>query len=347
MYKQINSIVISSLMVSCVWFLQLSCSHNKQKPVDGPGTEQTVKERDSAEIETLIKEEKIPSFEAYCKSIPIGEEVEFFELSWPGDDRLCESYDKTDGPLTYRVYRLKESKRIVRIYEEGAFCQGDSDFGYYFLFDQNGNAIYSQNVALFPSITFYESGKEMIEVEYDSEFDITDFRKIKKINSGEVLTTKEYENKIEEYRETMRERSASLRTFIAKTNDADDIKEAESLIEQLQSSLRKKVEYQDGYVYRKPLPMEEGKSGELCMVNALDIRVRAEPNSTSKVISKVSYYNNHIEVIDIEGMETIEPLGTHPWYKINFIDWNASAPETTEGWIFGAFIVPDIFEKRE
>lgn len=319
------------ITIGCL-FLMISCSDTPKTEEEKIDQQATI--QDSTHI--LSQEEQIPSFENYCKSIIPNSEIEFFTIEWPGDDMLCEAYEGSEGPLHYKVCRLKQSKKIVYVTESGAYCQGDSEFSRYYLFDENGYVIYSEEQGLYnPSnITFYEAGKPIIRVEYPGEGEDTYERRTLKISSSEQLTATQFESKIDGYRQQMKSRIASLKSTKFETEGEKD--EALKTISLLESSYNKKTAYEDGYIFRKPMV------DEFALLSGRDIRVRTSPNSTAEVKGKVSYYNTYIKIQDIQGMEDIQPFGKHPWYNIQYVD---ASQKLHEGWVFGAFIVPNVYTK--
>ena len=98
-------------IVSCV-FVMLSCSEEKKKDPVKVANEPVV---ETSEVDSILIDimEPIPSYEAFCSTLILGDSIETFTIEWPGDDALCDSYDGSEGPLTYTIYRFKKNKQII------------------------------------------------------------------------------------------------------------------------------------------------------------------------------------------------------------------------------------------
>lgn len=267
----------------------------------------------------------------------VVEEVEVFTLEWPGDDWLCDKYEGSEGPLVYRVYRLKSSKKIICINAFGAYCQGDSEFAYEYLFDEKGNAVFSIRLGIYvPNIfSLYQDGKLITEVETRGDGEEEYAPRIKKVISGEVVTSSSFEKQVEEYFLDMKKRMSALNTMVFQPGEESMKAEADSLIILLEAEVQKGITYQPGFVWRKALP------GEKALIVATDVRVRSASGSSAGVISKISCYDPVPVIIAVGEEETIAPYGTHAWYQIRYTD-RKTGKEVT-GWIFGAFIAKEVF----
>jgi hypothetical protein len=277
--------------------------------------------------------------------IPPNADIEMFELTWPADDRLCDTYEGSNGGLVYQVYRLKESKKIVYVNQEGYFCQGDSEYyeGYYF--DENGNLKYSVQGGMYQPILarFYTPGQPTREVNYSGEGENSRKRVVTTLTETEKITTDDVTRQIETLKETMRKRIQALQAITFTNRDKQDEQEADSLISLLQTSVNKEITYTDGFVWRKPQPIKIGAIGEAGRLTGTDIRVRKSPHSNAEVIAKASEYELWITVIEIGKTQHIAPYGEHAWYKISYLEDDTR--QKIEGWVFGAFIMEGVYRK--
>jgi hypothetical protein len=319
-----------------IWFGVVSCVSNQAqlavKPIKTFGSTQ--------EMVSLTPNRGFVSF-----NIPPDSEIEVFEMSWPSDDRLCDTYEGSDGGLVYRVYRLKESKKIMYVNQEGYFCQGDSEYyqGYYF--NENGNLIYSVQGGIYQPIIarFYTPGQPTIEVNYAGEGENSRKRVISPLPATTQITTGDITQQIQNFREKMRKRMEALQALSVKLKEKEDQQEADSLINLLQISLEKEMTYTDGYVWRKPRPIKTGVIGEVGRLTGTDIRVRKTPHLNAEVIAKASEYELWVSVIEIGKTQTIAPYGEHAWYKISYLE--DYTQQKIEGWVFGAFVMEGVYKK--
>ena len=336
-------ISLSGIAAACLLMLATSCSDNV--PKTGQET-QAATTPASDSVKPDWGENKIPAFEAYCKSMIPGAEVEVFELTWPGDDLLCDSYEGSEGEMVYRVYRLKDSKKVVYITEGGAYCQGDSEYSFAYRFGMDGYAVYSEhggNDYVPTTINFYEGGKPSTEIAYSPAADGPPKRTIQKAAPGETATARQYEQKITEYRQRMQARANTLKSLKFKPDETDKKADAEALVKELEATLAQGISYQDVYVLRTAQPSEKSGDGEMTLINGTDVRVRTQPNLNAGVLAKVSYYNTDVMVIDQAPAETVAPFGTYPWYKIEYTD--VVSHKEVQGWIFGAFLAVGVYPK--
>jgi len=336
----------SSLVFFCLLLLSISCSQSQDSNAS------TSPPAPTKTLEPDPPLERIGSYEAFYKQdFAIGSEVEVFELNWSADDRLCDrGYCASYGETNYMVFRLKNSNRIIKVSEDGSTaCQGDSEYGYHYLFDKNGFAIYSVeggNIYSPTTVKFYDSGKEIVKVEYSAGNEEERIREITNTTSTEVISATDFEWRITELKETIKNRIFQLER--CEWEDVEDVaelkKEAQETIKTLQETISKGTFYTGGYVIRKPKPIENGEYGEGARIIGTNVRVRKEPNTESEILAKVSYYDIGFRITAISPAETIKPYGRHNWYKVQNDEmgsWNE-----IEGWIFGAFIAADVFPEE-
>lgn len=272
---------------------------------------------------------------SYAQSPADGEAVEVYTLEWPADELLCDAYDGSEGPLQYEMFRLKKSGQIVKVREFGAYCQGDSEYGYSYHFDEAGNVSYSVtggNIYTSTYIRFYTGGRPVTEAEYAPELESAYMRTIRNLSETESLRLDSFIAYRDSLRMRMRKRIQSLQTLLPSLDDTGKQAEATKTIQELESGLAEAV-YKEGYTWRKPrYPHEELK------VKGTDIRVRSGPGSQWPVQAKVSQFELYMKCLEVRGMETIEPYGTYPWYKIRYYNKGLQ-----EGWIFGAFVQSGVY----
>ena len=283
----------------------------------------------------------VPVHRLYSSFIVSGAAVEMYELEWPSDNLLCDTYTASAGGLTYRVYRMMESKKIIYVTETGYYCQGDSEYSYAYMFDENGNAIYSiagGNIYYPTTIRFYEEGKPALEIEYGAAEGGPPGRTIKDPANTDVVTASDFERKISTYRQQMRDRAEILKTLQL---DSAERREADSLVQLLEASLNQEITYQRGYEYRKAYAI----GGETTRLNETEISVRISPNVHSEIIGKVSCYDINIQVIGMKDpINVMDPYGNHYWYQIRYTD--ANNRKLIEGWISGDHLAEGVYPYR-
>ena len=269
--------------------------------------------------------------------------VEVLELRWPSDDILCDSYQGSQGGLSYRIFRDKTSQKIYSVEETGYYCQGDSEYSLYYRFDENGFAVYSESGGnpYVPAVcSYYDQGKEALRIVYESENDGGKNRKISWENSEDVITTAEFEQKLNELRETMRDRITELSALDLSDRDPEYQNEANALIAELSAELNTK-RIDSSYVFRKPQAPLSGWGFEYATVNEFNVAVHKEPNFSAPKVASVSFYDLGIQVLEMGEVVSTRSEGVHPWYKIRFKTYPSG--EWLEGWIFGAYIAKEIF----
>lgn len=278
--------------------------------------------------------------ELFSQTIPLNSEVEFCEITWPGDWILCDSYSESEGPMSLRIYRIKNTKQIVQIEETGAYCQGDSEYGHYTLFDEKGFAIFHSsggNMYVPTIITLFNNSIPELEAELPADEDHATKIIVRKPQTKDPVTTSSVDDLILYYFSKMQTRIDTLAKMKFKKDQWEAKREADSIVTVLKEEIHKGIVYNDGYFYRFPV------KGEYATLKGMDIRLRDSPSAKSKVIGKVNGYDWSIEILDIKGSENIDPYGIFPWYKIK-----VEIPNNTpyEGWIFGAFILPGVYFKK-
>jgi len=312
----------------------LSCSENADK------SKETSAAKDSSAKQTTAVD--------YYKSLTPVRELEMYCLSWPGDDLLCDSYEGSEGVLDFCVYRLKSSKKIVYVDVAGAYCQGDSEFGWICQYDEQGTPLYyyTGRNEYVPTVNRYlTSDKSVIQVteEPDMGRGIGRSRKVETLKTMDAPGTADIEKQIADLHGQMRQRLAALKKMEFNADETDKKREAQMLMDSLQASLSRGIKYSGGFVLRKPMPTQKGTRGEWAQLTGTDIRVRAKPGSKEEIVAKINCYDLPIEVIDMADAEMIAPFGKHPWYKITYEDFNTRKP--IQGWIFGAFVMEDAYPR--
>ncbi|MBL0912191.1 MAG: hypothetical protein IBJ09_07430 [Bacteroidia bacterium] len=271
------------------------------------------------------------------QSVTEAPAVEAYTLEWPADDLLCDDYEDADGHMLYQIFRLKDSKHIVQIWEYGAYCQGDSEYSSSYYFDAQGKPWYSiigGNLYTNTYIRLY-TGTNVVEAEYSPAWEQGFSRIVRQLNETGLRSEDSSVFNPETYRTRMRERIQSLQKLLPTLSDTARQSEARKTIQTLQTNLATAA-YELGYEWRKPRYPKE-----FLRVKGTDIRVRSGPGSTSAVLAKISWFDIPIWCLEVRGTETIEPYGTHPWYKIRYLD---KEEEEHEGWIFGAFVSEGVYE---
>ncbi|MCB9232843.1 MAG: hypothetical protein H6581_14320 [Bacteroidia bacterium] len=274
---------------------------------------------------------------------PAGQKIEYFTLNWPWEDFLCDNqFCESTGSFIYSVYRLADSKKIVKVTESGAtYCQGDSDYSYEYLFDQDGKATLSRvggNPYTEDVVTAYQAGIANLEAIYSPQEDQQRKREVREIAPGEVVQTKNFVDQISDYQEAMKDRAYILSECDFSGAEDPEAYEAEALklSEKLESEGKKAITWEEDYLYRKPaLP------GEHVWVGGTHVRVRSEPGTASAELAQLNNYDLGVSLLEVGKDENIANLGTHHWYKISFYDFNKG--EEVQGWIFGAFVMEDVF----
>ena len=298
--------------------------------------------------DTVVSSTELEEFNTirnYAAQLPLNAEIEVFILSWPSDDLLCDQYNESQGDMDFFIYRDKKSGKIISVTEFGAYCQGDSDYGYSYLFDTDGYAIYSSegwNPYVATEIKFYNKGKAVLNVEYSPTNDGPVQRTISKIHSDEVVTAAYFKRKINEYFESMRARLEELRKMNPNEMSPRQREEVKSLIKVLNEELRKGVVFENTHIFRKPHPDPEGW-GESVLISGVDVKVHEAPDKKSEVIGTVSYFERWVTIVDLSEGQSMGSNGSHPWYKIKYEDYSSGELVEVEGWVFGAFISPDTY----
>lgn len=286
------------------------------------------------------------SFSQKTDSIPFpANAVEYFEFSWPADDILCDSYPFSEGPLTFTVCRLKNSKKIVSFHELGAFCQGDSDFNNYFIFNLKGEAVYSNSMGIYaPAITtFYMRGTPDIEIAVPGEGE-EEYKPIfREPEYKDSLTSDDIEKTIADYLKRSKDRLAFLKKMTFKNEEKDKIKEVKNLINDLESSIDSEIIWSDGGVFRKPKLIKWGESGELAKLNTKNVTVYEDFDIKSKVIYNFTQYAENLEVIKQAIIEEYYPGQITDWRYIRYTD--PSTLKNIEGWIPTEFIMEEVFRE--
>jgi hypothetical protein len=272
-------------------------------------------------------------------------EVEYMEIRWPGDRILCDCYLKSNGNIVYRVFRFKKSKEIIKVREEGAYCQGDSEYSKQYLFDRKGFAYYSftgGNIYTPTIVTIYKKGIPLKIIEYASENDSYNKmikRKIKVPTKKKIVSVNDVEKRVAELRQTIKERILELQKIVQNKSPCkrgpEGTEEAGSTIKSLKKSLRQKG-FTGTLYYRKP------RINENTMISGEKVRMRNGQSLTSKIIGTVSSYDLDFIVTGIGKVETIDPWGASRWYKVRYKNQYG---KNIEGWVFGAFISPGIYPK--
>ena len=323
-------------IVTCLFAL-LSCSEEKEiKPVKV--ADKSVIETSNVEAIPLEKLEPIASYEAFCKTLILGDSIETFTIEWPGDEYLCDSYDGSDGPLSYTIYRLARTKQIIRVSEHGAYCQGDSDFGADTYFDAQGRAVYysaGESEYSDQTILFYTEGIPSTEVIHRPPYG-EEFKRVIQIPiSSEFTTTGPFLERIESLLETMQERILSLEKVVNEDNENRSQK-AQLTIDEITHNLFSMDSIESYYSHEFILRMPSEKR-DFINLKRVNVEVKENPSVESESTGTVSYYNNYISINEIGEKETIAGLGTHHWYEIVYKDSNR---ESQSGWIFGSDVTP-------
>lgn len=348
--------ILLTILLCILLFISVSCGQINSDIGTYPNSSDTIEYKPIHEEHFV----QIIPFEKYCAGIKSSSEFEVFKLTWPSDDKLCDLYNESQGDMTFTITRDKTSKKIVSVHEEGSYCQGDSEYGYYYLFDNNGNAIYSMeggNMYNPTIVKFYENGIEIVSIEHSHEVRAHDeefaTRKIKKSSSTELITSEVFYLKISELKEIIRERITALDSILqdkdlmkevleyaGRPDRVNELKEEiQILLPTLENSVRKNIDFTDDYVYEKSI-----KVGSQVLITRRNINVRNSPSSGSKVVGSVSYYDLRVFVSEIGEIENIAPYGKHNWIRISYTE--IFTGRVVEGWIFGAFIISNSCTKQ-
>ncbi|MCP4132086.1 MAG: SH3 domain-containing protein, partial [bacterium] len=230
---------------------------------------------------------------------------------------------------------------------ESSYCQGDSEKFIFHLFDKEGFIYFSKQYGIYQPtiITLYRKGKPVKIIEYSAELSTPRKRIFKKTKENRIVAAKDFEDRVIALKKDIRQRKRELEDYVSnkkKFGNPGKIKkevlkkEARKTIKELSNSL-KKTGYSGTYFYRKP------RQNEDAMITGKNVRVRNKPGTKSKVIATVSSYDFSFLVMSIGKSETIRPWGTHKWYKVSH---ESRTGKAIEGWVFGAFIAPDVFSGK-
>ena len=264
-------------------------------------------------------------------------EVEAFKLTWPEDLNLCDRYLSSNGSLEYTIYRLKDTKTIIGIYEEGAFCQGDSEYASYMTFDRNGLATRSYsggNDYTETTITLYEQGKAKTKYIYEPyPQENSPKQTTTMLNAEEATHSKNIKIKIEDYRKEMTTRVKELKQLIEDGElSAEELTEAKETIQTLERNLTQPITYKADFVLRQPT------SDETCLLRGTEIPLMETASSSSKELGKVSHFEEYIEV---KAIKDTEKEGR--WYHISYYTRDES--KRVRGWVAGKFVTAGIYPK--
>lgn len=299
-------------------------------------------------VEDSIDWKDLSDFEYYLSNLPEGVELETKSFSWPGDDFFCDQYDGSDGPLDVTLVRIKESGKIIYWHESGSYCQGDSEYWESYTFDQYGNAVrsYFGSIGTSDVQTFYKNGKAVLEVEFpgfvETYHEENNAPIYSKVESHEKITVVDFENRIEELKETVQERIAGLEAFEIDAEDERSLQERDTLLKQLKETLNTEVQFESiSGKFQYPNEVYEEGNYVSIQLNKRKVNVYASPSMDSEVVATYSYFDPMLMISELGPEETIAPHGKNVWYKIMKSENNGDGPY--EGWVYGAFVAKDIY----
>jgi hypothetical protein len=246
--------------------------------------------------------------------------------------------------LDFTLFRLKSTKQTIAVIESGAYCQGDSDYYYTCYFDDKGNAIYwnSQESEYNPELQyFFKDGKKVLEANNSPTTNGPSEFTVSVLSDTATLHVSEFESMFETYEEKMAQRIDGLEKYRSEGGlSTNEDEEALATIEALSIELNKDFSYIDRVAFEKPgIPSDENYY-QILLINGINVKVHSEASLDSEVVSFVSFFSNRLVVDALGHEDTIEPYGTHRWYKVRFIP--TGQDEVQKGWIYGAFVMGDI-----
>lgn len=273
--------------------------------------------------------------------------VEYFELSWPTDDVLCDSYPFSEGPMGCTIYRLKKSKKIVYVQENGAFCQGDSDFDNIYFFNKKGEAVYSTFMGIYAPgiVTFYKNGVPDLEIASPGEGEEEYAPIVREPEYTDSLLSKDMDKMLADYLKRRKDRLEFLKKMNFTPEQKQEEKEAKNLIEELENKIESEINWKGDCVFRLPKLIKWGELGEVAKLNTKNVTVYKDFDIKSKVIYKFTQNGENLEVLKQAILEEYYPGHITDWRCIRFTD-----PKTLkliEGWIPTEFIMEEVFRKED
>ncbi len=284
--------------------------------------------------------ERLNPFVSFWEHLPDGTEITSISLSWPSDDVLCDQYDGSDGHGSYTLYKTQSGK-IMGVTAYGAYCQGDSEYGYQYWFDKDGNPTYYEdgnNIYTAERIVLFDKAQSIVEVVYPSHYDSGDhLRTISWGDSTEEYTADYFGVQFEALREEMRNRAETLKEMMPTLEKAEQKAEAAQLITELWGKVMNPDTAK--LVLRQITP--EDVNDELFIRIKTLTPVYKTPSIHSEVIGSFDYYDIFLFALKAEQGKLSGGQSQNDWYYIRWMD--PSSDEDIEGWIPGSAIARDLF----
>ncbi|HLP12870.1 MAG TPA: hypothetical protein VK177_13125 [Flavobacteriales bacterium] len=317
--------------------LLFSCASAEEKSTPEKEKPAKVVASNTTDSIKTIAPEKLSGFERYADSLnSMGDSVhiDVFEMSWQSDDALCDSYEGSDGPLTYYAYRLTSSEKIIFITEAGSYCQGDSEFDNTTLYDLQGNYVMSTHFGMYQprTTTFYESGIPVARLEEQGEGEEAYSPRLLRETTNHVYSLKDEGEPGRVLQERMHKRRNGLEKLQKTLTDQRDKDEAAKTLEMLSEILMT----QENWEWKTRCVLRKARKTESTMVSRFEVPVHADANQTSKAIDKISYYDKYLTVDEISADGN--------WYKLS--GTYTFSGQKVQGWVEKKYLVPGIFDAK-
>jgi len=287
--------------------------------------------------------EKTNPFPSLWSSLPDGTLIERSQIYWPWDDRLCDVYPESAGAGVYRLYKTENDSVLAEELFD-SYCQGDSEGGFVRYFDESGLPLYLEsgfNIYVTQSYTLYEDGVAMVTIAQPSEYEVdTETKYTTPDGESDALTTL-YDDQMESLLSGIFKRIESLQTLLPTLENEADILEATQTIDSLEHIIEKGPERT--WMVLRRAGQKEVEAGDFVRLALLETPIHALPNLKSEVLESIAFHSQWVHLLELGKSETLDELGTHPWFKVGY--WDEAAEETKEGWVYGAFIARTFYDE--